>query len=349
MGHESVKKIASLDVPYFRTGEFSDVMIRNEQMIKKFANANDQSRVVVMTGSGTLGMETVMVNTTKKDQDRLLIINGGSFGQRFCDIAQTYGFHYDELKLEFGQNLTSQDLDQIDFSKYTALYVNADETSSGVLYDLKMLGDRCHANGLFFVVDAISSFLADHINMEESFIDVLIIGSQKALALHPGVSILVLSNRALTKVSENQNPVFYMSLAMALKDAERGQTPFTPAVSVILQLEERLKMIDGQGFENEILRVSQLAQYFRERVKEYNFEFVTHGMSNAVTALKMPQEKSAKELFRILKDEYDIWICPNGGKYADQVFRVGHIGNLTVQDYDRLFQAFSNLKERGVL
>lgn len=348
MSHEDIKKIAYNDVPYFRTTEFSNTMLENEKILKEIAGAGENCRVAVMTGSGTLSMEAIMLNTIKKDE-RVLIINGGTFGQRFCNIASVYGFEYDEIKLEFGKSLKKEHLDNIDGSIYSAVYVNADETSSGLLYDLKLIGEFCKKYSLFFVVDAISAFLADDIKMDEWGIDALIIGSQKALALHPGISILILSEKAQIKVEENENPVFYMSLKNALNDAKRGQTPFTPAVGVILQLEKRLNNIKEGGIDKEIKKVKDIANYFREKVKKFNLYLITENMSNAVTALKVPNDKSAKKIFEILKDEYNIWVCPNGGELADEVFRVGHIGNITKEDIDKLITSFEELEKRGIL
>lgn len=348
MSHEYIREIAGNDAPYFRTKEFSEIMLNNERLLKKFADAREEDKVVIMTGSGTLSMEAVMVNTTKKS-DKLLIINGGTFGQRFCDIAKTYDFDYTEINLPFGKSLRKEDLDKINPKEYSALYVNADETSSGLLYDFKLLGDFCKNNNLFFVVDAISSFLADVISMKEFGIDVLIIGSQKALALHPGISIIILSEKAQKMVEDNENPVFYMSLKNALLNAQRGQTPFTPAVGIILQLEKRLCKINSIGVINEIKKVENIANYFREKAEKFGLEFITENMSNALTTIKIPEGKSAIKIFNVLKDEYGIWVCPNAGEFADKVFRVGHIGNISYADIDKLIDSFGKLRERGIL
>ena len=135
---------------------------------------------------------------------------------------------------------------------------------------------------------------------------------------------------------------------MALKNQERGQTPWTPAVGVLRQINVRLREIDAMGgAETEIRRTAGLANYFRKKLKEYNlpFEIISESLSNAVTPLH-PTTCSAYELFLKLKDDYGIWICPNGGNMRDTVFRVGHIGCLTEADYDKLIDAFLDLRER---
>ena len=121
----------------------------------------------------------------------------------------------------------------------------------------------------------------------------------------------------------------YLDLQIALRNAERGQTPWTPAVGTLLQINARLKEIESNGgAEAEISRTARLAQYFRDRIKDLPFKNFSGSPSNAVTAL-CPTTVSANDLFLKLKDEYGIWICPNGGDLKEKVFRVGHIGCLT--------------------
>ena len=179
----------------------------------------------------------------------------------------------------------------------------------------------------------------------------MITGSQKALACPPGVSIIVLSERAIERVNNNNVKCLYLNIKNALKNAERGQTPFTPAVGILLQINARLNQIaDDDGVEAENEKIKTIAEDFRRKIKEENFpfEYVTESMSNAVTSLH-PTTASANDIFLTLKDEYGIWICPNGGELKDKVFRVGHIGCLTVEDNDKLIQALRNMRERKIL
>ena len=197
----------------------------------------------------------------------------------------------------------------------------------------------CKRNGLLLVVDAISSFLADELNMNELNIGAMITGSQKALACPPGISIIVLSKEAIERVENNNPKSMYFDLKDALKNGERGQTPFTPAVGILIQINVRLKEIESNGGEKaEIQRVKELATYFREKIKDLPLDIVPENPSNAVTAVH-PHKNNASEIFNILKNEYKIWICPNGGELKDKIFRVGHIGYLTKEDYDILVNA----------
>jgi aspartate aminotransferase-like enzyme len=141
----------------------------------------------------------------------------------------------------------------------------------------------------------------------------------------------------------------YLDLKAALKDGERGQTPFTPAVGILLQINERLRKIDrAGGVDTEKENIATIAQDFRRKIKGLPFEIVSESMSNAVTPLH-PTTASANDIFLTLKDEYGIWVCPNGGELKDKLFRVGHLGALTVEDNDKLIAAFKDMQKRGLI
>ena len=348
MSSEEVRVIGAEQVPYFRTLEFSKLMLENERLICKFAKASANARAVFITGSGTASMEATVMNTLTK-QDKAIVINGGTFGQRFVELLKLHEIPFQEVKVETGKQLTNDMLQPLDGKDYTAFLVNVHETSTGVLYDKNLIADFCKRNHLFLIVDAISSFLADDLNVEELGIDVMITGSQKALACPPGVSILVLSEIAIHRVNASIPKCMYFDLKDALKNGERGQTPFTPAVGILRQINVRLKEIDATGgVEAEVKRIAELAQYFRENLKELPFEMISESMSNAVTPLH-PTTASAYDIFTILKDEYHIWVCPNGGSMKDIIFRVGHIGALTKAEYDTLLIAFKDMQRRNLI
>ena len=343
-----VRSIGGEQVPYFRTSEFSEIMFENEALMKKFAKAEEDARVVFITGSGTASMEAVTVNTLT-EQDKVLIVNGGSFGQRFVQLCDIYKIPHTEIKLDVGKALTEEDLKEYENQGYTAFMVNVHETSTGVHYDIQMISEFCKRNRLFLIVDAISSFLADEFDMKALGVDVMITGSQKALACPPGISIIVLSGRAVERVELNEPGCMYLDLKSALKNGERGQTPFTPAVGILRQIHARLKEIDeAGGVETEIKKIGSLAEDFREKIKELPFEIVSESMSNAVTPLH-PLTASANDIFLTLKDEYGIWVCPNGGELKDAIFRVGHIGSLTTEDNDKLIDALKDMQKRGLI
>lgn len=348
MSSEEILSIGAEQIPYFRTAEFSAVMLENEKYMLEYAKAPKGSKAVFMTCSSTGSMEAVVMNCFSKE-DKVLVINGGSFGHRFVELCEIHDIPHVALELEHGKKLTKERLYEYDGQAFTGLLVNVDETSTAVLYDTMMIGEFCKKNNMFYVCDCVSSFLADSFNMAECGADVMITGSQKVLACPPGISIIVLAPRGLEKVQTSKVKSMYFDLKDALKNQERGQTPFTPAVGILLQINARLKEIERQGgADAEVARVAAQAADFRERIKDMPFELVSESPANGVTSVH-PTTANAYEIFLKLKDEYGIWICPNGGDMKDTIFRVGHIGALTHDDNATLVNAFKDLQKRGFL
>ena len=149
---EAVRAIGAEQVPYFRTAEFSEVMLENERLIKKFAHTTEDSRVVFMTCSGSGGMEAAIMNTLTKD-DKALVINGGSFGERFVELLTLHEIPFTEIKLEHGKALKPEHLAPYEGKGYTAFLLQKHETSTGAHFDMELVSDFCKRNNCFLIVD----------------------------------------------------------------------------------------------------------------------------------------------------------------------------------------------------
>ena len=348
MCSDEVCAVGGEQVPYFRTTEFSALMLENEQLMLKFSKAPKGSKAAFMTNSSTGSMEAVVMNCFT-DEDKVLVIDGGSFGHRFVELCEIHEVSHTALKLNRGQKLTEERLNEYAGMGFTGLLVNIDETSTGVLYDAEMIGEFCRKNSIFYVCDCVSSFLADPFDMTHCGADVMITGSQKVLACPPGISIIILAPRAIERVYKTKVRSMYFNLPDVLKNMERGQTPFTPAVGILRQINARLNEIDSNGgADAEIARVASQAKDFRDKIKGLPFEFVSESPANGVTSLH-PVNADAYEIFTTLKDEYGIWVCPNGGEMKSKVFRVGHLGHLCHEDNTTLVSALKDMQDKGLL
>ncbi|WP_270351024.1 pyridoxal-phosphate-dependent aminotransferase family protein [Ligilactobacillus ruminis] len=348
MSSKEILEIGGQQVPYFRTSEFSEIMFENEKLMSKFAKAPTDSRTVFITGSGTAAMEATVMNVFD-GHDKVLIVDGGSFGHRFVQLCEIHHIPYETVIPKEGYSVTEEQLSNFDNKGFTGFLVNLDETSKGVLYDIDVISAFCKRNNLFLVVDSISSFLCDEFDMDKLNVQVMITGSQKALACPPGVSMIVLSPQAVERVYSKEVESMYFDLKSALKNGERGQTPFTPAVGILLQINARLKQIEKNGgVDQEIMHTAAIAKDFRNKIECLPFEITSKSLSNAVTPLH-PLNVSAYDIFKRLKNEYGIWVCPNGGELSEKVFRVGHIGCLTFKDNDKLIDAFKDMQGRGLI
>ncbi|CAA6822794.1 MAG: Serine--glyoxylate aminotransferase (EC, partial [uncultured Sulfurovum sp.] len=261
---------------------------------------------------------------------------GGGFGGRFVNICKTHDISHTDFKVSH-TNLSNIEA-LAPKEAYSSLIVNAHETSVGHLYDLSAMGAYAKNNNMLYIVDAISMLVTDPLDMEESGIDVVIASSQKGLALPPGLTMVILAPSALAKVQEVKS--LYFNFKDYLSNAQRGQTPYTPAVTIMLQLEARLAQIEREGgLEATIARAKKIAEYFRESIKTLPLKAYTPFMPNAMTTLTPTDGKLAMDIVNALEEGYKVMVCPNGGNQRNLIFRVSHMGDMTKEYTDVLIDA----------
>ena len=250
-------------------------------------------------------------------------------------LCRIYGIPYDELCLQELEALRKEHLDAFFQNEYCALLVNLHETSTGQLYDIQLLSAFTKAKNMYLIVDAISSFMADPLDMDQMGIDVLILSSQKALALSCGLSMVVLQESFYRDMVEPKDDIcLYLSLKEHARNMERGQTPNTPAVGILMELHERLQHLQGDGFVLEQQRIATRAAYFRSRVQKLEIQLPHFPLSNALTPLLF--DGDAQKVYQFLKKSCAITLTPSGGAMRERMLRVGHLGNLKLCDYDAL-------------
>lgn len=325
-------KIAATQLPYFRTEAFSQIMMENERQLKQLLGLRD-GLIATITGSGSSAMEAVIACSFRRG-DRVLIINGGEFGERFCKLCKIYHVPFDEITLAYDEKLTEEHLNIVAAKQYCALLVNLHETSTGQLYDIEMLSAFTKKHHMYLIVDAISSFLADPYDMDAYGVDCTILSSQKALALSPGIAMVAMQSSFYAEMIEpKEDTLMYLSLKKHMKNMERGQTPNTPAVGIILELQQRLKMIATQGYTQVQKEIQDRALYFRDKIAVLHIKTLDIPLSNALTPILLDD---ADVIYHYLKDTHDIYVTPSGGEYRKRLLRVGHLGNLNLSDYDEL-------------
>ncbi len=333
---EEVRAIGAQHVPYFRNDAFSEVVFDCERMLLQLTSAPEGSRVVFLTASGTGAMEAAVQNLLRRDRS-VVVVNGGTFGQRFVELCHHASIPT-EVCLSEGDNLSSGKRLEPFGRDAQALLVNLHETSCGLLYDIDAIDRFCQERNLLNIVDGISAFLTDPVDMTANHIDAFILSSQKGLALPPGLSMVVLSPRAIDAIQPEQAP-FYFNFEAYLKDGMRGQTPFTPAVSVILQLHARLKNLIARGLDFEYQRAARCASYFRSHVSRWPLRFYSQHMPNAMTILSPSDGRNAFEIVQYLAEKHRVFVAPNGGALKKIAFRVAHMGDQTEADLDVLIAA----------
>lgn len=315
-----ISDIGSAEIPYMRTEEFSAINLESEKILLDLIHCQD-GRTIIYTGSGTGAMSAVVENYVRT-KAKAIAINGGSFGARWVDMCRYYGVPVHDFKVEFAHDIDYDAFEEaVIEQKPDVMLCQHHETSSGVLYDLDRLSAICHRHGVSMVVDVISSFLAEDLDMDALGIDICITSTQKGLNVPPGLSIVFLSSRI--KDYDFAHGGYYWDFKDNLDNLRRGQTPFSPATLIYLQLNERLRQLREEGGEKKNIRdVHNRAEVFRNECRKYGWEMPAESPSSAITAIQT-NDTAERVIFRGLIEKYDTFIMP-GGKPG--YYRISHMG-----------------------
>lgn len=267
--YPSTQIVRAKGFPHFRTDEYSNVVKKTLKKLSMYLGLRNSNSLIYMACSGTGAMEATIENCVTK-KDKALVINGGAFGHRFCELLKFHNIPFDSIDLKWNESLTKEHLEPYENKDYTTLFVNLHETSTGQLYDVEMLSEFTKRNNMFFIVDAISTFLADTYNMDKYNIDVTMFSSQKGLCCSPGMSLVAFSQKMINKINDLEGPKsVYFNFKDYLKNIIRGQTPYTPPVCVMYEIQDMINIIETEGgLNNRLKLIEEKCLYFRNYAKK---------------------------------------------------------------------------------
>ncbi|MCG3121450.1 MAG: Serine-pyruvate aminotransferase [bacterium] len=298
--------------------------------------------MLLLTASGTGGMEACVANLLLTGQ-KALVIAAGKFGERWQELCQAFGIETIVLEVPWG---AAPDLEALKnmlqlHPEVAAVFCTHSETSTGVVSDIKALAELVHAHTeALVVVDGITSVGVLPFYMDQWQIDVCVTGSQKGVMVPPGMAYVALSERARQRYEAQQHdaalqrrrlPQYYFSFAKAREAAGENMTAWTPAITLLMGLQESLRLMRATGLENLWNHYARLAQSVRAGVQALGLELFAQVPSNALTSVKVPSGVDGRKLVERLRVAYGVTIAGGQGALQGKIFRVTHMG-----DYDHL-------------
>ncbi len=284
--------------------------------------------VLILCSTGTGGM-VGSVNNFLTPGDDVLVINGGKFGERWTKICQAYGMKVEEIVVEWGYAIKPELVEAAlkKNPKIKAVFVQANETSTGVYHDVKALASVVKKTDAIFVVDAISALVAHDIRTDEWGIDVMIGGSQKGVMLPPGLAFVSVSDKAWKMADTSKTPKFYFNFKKERENLAKNQTLFTSAVTLIIGLNSCIKMLQDEGLENVLARHERLARATRAGATALGLKlFPKENPSNALTAIEAPAGVDGQAIYKDLRVKYGITGAGGQDKLKGKIFRIAHLG-----------------------
>lgn len=332
---------------HHRTEEFRQAVIDSTKGLQYILRASGP--VPILTASGSGAMEAAVLNLTKPG-DTVVVTEVGKFSERWREIAEAFGMKVASVKCEPGEIVTPAQVDEA-FAKHpgaTALFCTHSETSTGVLLDVKEMAKVAHAHKAVAVVDAITSAGCLDVRTDEWGLDAVVGGSQKGVMIPPGLGYVALSERALTRMREKRHAVYYFDLLKAAKQAETGDTPYTPAITLVLALQRALAMMRAEGIERIVARHDLNARGVRAAVGAMGMKLVAKVPSNATTAVWTPGDSSGK-ITKHMEKRYGCKIAGGQGSLKGKIVRIGHLGFYFEDDMYTVVSAFeATLNDLGL-
>jgi aspartate aminotransferase-like enzyme len=311
---------------HHRHPEFTEIFKRVNENLKYLFQTKQP--VLTLACSGTGGMEATFVSLFSPG-DTVISANGGKFGERWVKMPKEFGLNAVEVKVEWGKAPTADQIKDAlrKHPEAKAVYLVHSETSTGTATDVQALARVIRENSKALVcVDGITAVGAHELRFDDWDIDVCVTGSQKGLMIPPGLAFVALSGRAVKAIETSKLPRFYFDLRRALKSYEKNDTPWTPAVSLIIGVDAALQMIRAEGIENIWRRHERLAVALREGIKAVGLKLFSDSPSYAVTPVWLPEGVDWKSFNKTMKEKYGITIAGGQEEYAGKIFRVSHLG-----------------------
>jgi len=317
---------------HHRTPQFQEILKEASLGLKwVFQTAND---VFIISASGTGAMEAAVINLLSAG-DTALVVQGGKFGERWTEIAKAYGINVEIMDVEWGKAVSPAEIGKRLKSnpQIKAVFATLTETSTGVDNNIQAIAGMVKETAAVLVVDAISGLGAVDLKTDDWGVDVVVAGSQKGLMLPPGLGFITVSAKAWKLVEASKSSRYYLDLRKAKKALDKNDTPFTSSITLIIALNEALKIMQQDGLENIFKRHRIMAQATRAAMLALGLElFAPDAASDGVTAAKVPTGVDGEKLVKTMRDTYGVTIAGGQDELKGKVIRIAHMGFITESD-----------------
>ena len=325
---------------YHRGEKMASLLKRCERGLSRLMGLTGD--VLILTSSGTGALEAAITSLLSPG-DRVLAIEGGKFGERMAQIASAFGAQVTSLEVEPGRSADPTDVaDAITASHPRAVLTVYNETSTGVMHPIRAIAAAAKAGGARTLVDCVSCLGGVPVDADDRGLDVIVAGSQKCLMLPPGLGFAGVSEGAWPLVESAEMPRYYFDLQRARESLQKGQTPFTPATGLIAALAVALDLIEAEGLDCVFARHAAMAAATRAAMEAAGLElFAEEGArSETVTAVRSPVD--SVKLVALLREDHDVLISGGQGDLKGRIFRIGHMGTVTLAQIERTVEALAD-------
>ena len=336
----AVRAMAGADI-HHRTEDFRALYAQVLEGLRYFMGTSHD--VMVFTSSGTGAMESAVSNLFSAG-DKVLVVSAGKFGERWVEITRAFGLEVQVLEAPYGDAVTPERVAEALRADRAiqGVFVQATESSTGVSHDVQAMAEAVKGTDALLVVDGITGLGTSHLDIDGWGLDVVIGGSQKAAMIPPGLAFLSVSPKAWERIEPRRPTYYYFDLLKHKKSGEKGESPWTPAISLLLGLAETLRYIREVGRENLIENAQLLARATREAASALELDLFAKGApAGAVTSIRAPAGVSSNDIVKQFKTQFGSIIANGQGSMKGEIFRIAHLGYF---DFPDLFGVIAELE-----
>jgi aspartate aminotransferase-like enzyme len=333
---------------HHRTDEYRGYFLESTKRLQEHLGTTQP--VLTLSCSGSGAMEAALVNLLSPG-DEAIVVEGGKFGDRWRVIGQAYGVTVHTVSVAWGRVATVADVESAlaAHPRSKAVFLTHSETSTGALFPVMEMARAARARGVATIIDAVTSFGVYDLHFDTSGLDGVVWGSQKGMMIPPGLGYVCFSPRGWELAKESKLPKFYLNLTKARSSLEKGDTPFTPAITLVLAARAALELMAKEGRENVFARHERNAGATRAAVRALGLSLFAEVPSNAVTAVTVPAGVDGGVVVKTMEKRYGVKIAGGQEQLKGKIFRLGHIGHYDEGDILRLVGAFeSSLVDCGM-
>jgi aspartate aminotransferase-like enzyme len=325
---------------HHRTEDFRKLYKQVLADLKEVMGTSNDVLVLVASGSG--GLEAATQNFFSPG-DEVLVCSAGKFGERWVDIMKAWGMKATVLTAPYGDVVKPEAVEAAlaQNKNIRGVFVQASETSTGAVHDVKAMGLAIKKTDAIFVVDAITGLGTMPLDIEGWGLDVVVGGSQKAFMIPPGLAFIGISQKAWALAETSKAPHFYFDLKKEKKNAANGESAWTPNTSLLLALAESLKYIKQLGADKLVANAQMLAKATRAAVTTLGLEVFSSSPGSSVTAVRAPKGMDSGIIVKEFRNRFNAIIANGQGSMQGQIFRIAHLGFF---DFHDLFAVIAELE-----
>jgi aspartate aminotransferase-like enzyme len=341
---EEVLVAGALPIMHHRTPQFEAIFAEATKGLQYIYQTKNP--VMIFASSGTGALESSVVNLLSAG-DKVIVVVGGKFGERWANLTKAYGLNTILLTVPWSETVDPKLIEKTlqENPDIKAVYTTLSETSTGGISDIESIAKIVKKTNAVLVVDAVSGLGVVDLKTDEWSVDVVVAGSQKGLMLPPGLGFASVSEKAIKMMETSTLPKFYFSWKKALKEAEKNTSPWTPGISLIVQLNEAIKIIKEEGLENVFTRHTRLSDAVKAGMHALGMKIFNKNTGSACCAVVCPEGIDGDKLVKMCRDKFKVTLTGGQDEIKGKVFRIAMMGN--VNDNDAILGV--SAVERGLI